>query len=218
MPASESAQKDFNVAFVFLTGPDLLPTERDLEAVEAVRAGFTDTFFALTRGRAIVDLDLQHVSSVTPGAEPDIALALEWLLAQQREDGRFEAHPLTAVRDTATALTSISTLGVRGLPVDDARNWLVSQSLSSVDYRSRTIAAGVALPAPSLETHRNPDGGYGLAPGYSSDPLDTALALGAMSESGGLRKRPGRARGCARLDASFPTGAGPRSRASPATS
>ena len=68
-----------------------------------------DTFFGLTRGRALVDLDLQTVAPVTPGALPDTSLALSWLLSQQQPDGRFEAHSLTALRDTSRAAMALET-------------------------------------------------------------------------------------------------------------
>ncbi len=121
-PNHDLSQKDFAVAFVFLTAESLLPTARDLEAVELIRSNFMDTFFRLTRGRALVDPDLQTVAPVTPGALPDTSLAISWLLGQQQPDGRFEAHPLTVLRDTSTAVVALSTLGIRGTPVDETED------------------------------------------------------------------------------------------------
>ena len=187
-PSHDLSQKDFAVAFVFLTAESLLPTARDLEAVELIRSNFMDTFFGLTRGRALVDPDLQTVAPVTPGALPDTSLAISWLLSQQQSDGRFEAHPLTALRDTSTAVVALSTLGIRGTPVDDARTWMSLQNPTSVDYLARALAAGAELPLERLASFRNsdgsnPDGGFGIAPGYRSDPLDTALALTAFLDT-----------------------------------
>ena len=182
-PNHDLSQKDFAVAFVFLTAESLLPTARDLEAVELIRSNFTDTFFGLTRGRALVDPDLQTVAPVTPGAIPDTSLAISWLLSQQQPDGRFEAHPLTALRDTSTAVVALATLGIRGTPVDDARTWMSLQNPTSVDYLARALAAGAALPLERLASFRNSDGGFGTAPGYRSDPLDTALALTAFLDT-----------------------------------
>ena len=182
-PSHDLSQKDFTVAFVFLTAESLLPTARDLEAVELIRSNFMDTFFGLTRGRALVDPDLQTVATVTPGALPDTALAISWLLSQQQPDGRFEAHPLTALRDTSSVVVALSTLGIRGTPVDDARTWMSLRNPTSVDYLARALAAGAALSFERLASFRNSDGGFGTAPGYRSDALDTALALTAFLET-----------------------------------
>jgi subtilase family serine protease len=184
MPSHESSQKDFNVAFVFLSGPNLIPTERDLEAVGQVRNGFVDTFFGLTRGRALVDPDLQHVPRVNLGQLPDIALATDWLLGQQKPDGRFEAHPESAVRDTATVATALSTLGRGGAALQDARAYLALATPNAVDGLSRSLQAGASISVSALEAHRNDDGGFGIVRGYKSDPLDTALALAALTAAG----------------------------------
>ena len=182
-PSHDLSQKDFAVAFVFLTAESLLPTARDLEAVELIRSNFMDTFFGLTRGRALVDPDLQTVAPVTPGALPDPSLAISWLLSQQQPDGRFEAHPLTALRDTSSVVVALATLGIRGTPVDDARTWMSLQNPTSVDYLARALAAGADLPLERLASFSNPDGGFGIFPGYRSDPLDTALALTALLDT-----------------------------------
>ena len=182
-PGHENSQKDFAVAFVFLTAESLLPTARDLEGVELVRSNFMDTFFGLTRGRALVDPDLLSVAPVTPGAMPNTSLATSWLVDQQLLDGRYESHPLTALRDTSSVAGALSILGVRGAPVDDARAWMSARNEASVDYLARAITGGAALPLERLASLRNPDGGFGIAPGYQSDPLDTALALTALADS-----------------------------------
>jgi len=183
-PGHRDSQKDFTVAFVFLTAPSLLPTESDLTAVERVRSNFMDAFFSLTRGRALADPDLQHVIAKAAGAEPDAFRALGWLLTQQQQGGRFEAHPTTGVRDTASAVMALTTMGVRGEPVDRARAFLALQNPASVDYFARALVAGASLDARRLSSLRNADGGYGAAPGYRSDPLDTSLALQALAAAG----------------------------------
>jgi subtilase family serine protease/flagellar hook assembly protein FlgD len=180
LPSHRGSQKDFTIAFVFLTAPDLVPTESDLGGVELVRSNFMDAFFSLSRGRALADPDLHHATTPTAGAEPDAFRALSFLLGRQQADGRFEAHPLTAVRDTASAVLALETMGVRGDSIDRARAYLSLQNSSSVDSFARALAAGAALDGSRLLALRNPDGGYGIGAGYRSDPLDTALVLQAL--------------------------------------
>ncbi|MGH9388653.1 MAG: hypothetical protein ACRD1Z_03495, partial [Vicinamibacteria bacterium] len=183
-PSQRESQKDFTVAFVFLTAPSLLPTEGDLVAVDRVRSNFMDAFFSQTRGRALADPDLQHVTTPAAGAEPDAFRALDWLLTRQEIDGRFESHPRTAVRDTAAAVVALATMGVRGEPVDRARAFLSLQNPPSADYLARALSAGAALDGNRLLSMKNADGGFGTAPGYRSDPLDTSLALQALAAAG----------------------------------
>ena len=183
VPSHDLSQKDFTVAFVFLTAESLLPTTRDLEAVELVRTSFMDSFFGLTRGRALVDPDLLTVVPVVPDQVPDTALALSWLIEQQLEDGRYESHPRTPLRDTAATVMALASLGIKGPAVDDARAWLSRQSPTSVDYLARALAAGGSFTHGDLVSLRNADGGFGIAPGYRSDALDTALALTALADS-----------------------------------
>ncbi len=67
--------------------------------------------------------------SVGPPTEPDIDGALRWLLDRQDpDDGHWEAHSLTALRDTSTAVGALRTLGIRGEVLEVALSWLSLQN------------------------------------------------------------------------------------------
>jgi subtilase family serine protease/flagellar hook assembly protein FlgD len=182
-PGASSSQKDFRLGFVLLTERDLVPSPLDLAAVDGIRQAFVTTFFSLTKGRGFADTDLSNVIPPAPTTTPDTTLAVDWLLSRQREDGRFEDHPRTSLRDTTVAIETLDLLGLGGEPLPRARSWLSARTLATVDDLSRAVAAGSPNGARALQTRQNADGGFGIASGYRSDPLDTALALLALTRS-----------------------------------
>ena len=188
LPDSQSSPKAFRLGFVFLTAPGTEPSAEDLEAVERVRRGFAAHFFALTRGVAIADTALV-AETVTSSAAPDLAKALSWLAGQQGIDGHWEDGAGTAVRDTSAALQAMEQAGGQDVSVLRGRTWVQSANASNVDFESRRAVAAVSPTMASatrtgmitsLLRSQNADGGFGLGPGYESDPMDTALALRAL--------------------------------------
>ena len=180
-PDVAQAPKNFNLAFVFLTQEDIIPSAEDLAQVEAIRSAFVTTFFSLTLGRGYVDTDLLNVTPPEPSITPDTLLALDWLLGEQETDGRWEDHPLTDIRDTSVVLRALDLLGVRGEESAAGLGWLTGRQPITVDFLSRTILAGVAHDPVLLLSQQNLDGGWGIANAYRSEPLDTALALLALT-------------------------------------
>ncbi len=193
-PSLASSQKDFRLAFLFLSEKDLVPSPSDLASVEAVRQAFVTTFFSLTRGRGFVDTDLLNGIPPLPSTAPNTSLALDWLLGAQKVDGRFEDHPGTSERDTTAALETLDLLGVAEEPLTKAFAWLSARSPASVDSLARAIAAGSLDDDAPLRAAQNADGGFGIGPGYRSDPLDSALALRALNRRGGFDAERARAR------------------------
>ena len=181
MPGVVQAPKNFNLAFVFLTQKDIIPSAEDFAQVEAIRSAFVTTFFSLTLGRGYVDTDLLNGTPPEPSTTPDTLLALDWLLGEQQPDGRWEDHPLTGIRDTSVVLRALELLGVRGEGPAAGLGWLTGRQPITVDFLSRTILAGVAHDPVLLLSQQNPDGGWGIANAYRSEPLDTALALLALT-------------------------------------
>jgi Mg-chelatase subunit ChlD len=123
-------------------------------------------------------------------AAPDLAGAVQrgaaWLGGAQRSDGSWGAMPRLATRDTAATVIALRDAGGLGPAVDAGAAWLVSAPGADTDSLARRLEA--LAPAPELAARillrQNADGGWGLAPGYASDPLDTALALGALAGAG----------------------------------
>ncbi len=184
LPDAVSSRKNFNLAFVFLTQENVIPSTDDLIAVERVRSSFIARFFSLTAGRAYVDTDLLTVNAPEPTVTPDTTLALEWLLGQQEDDGRWEDHPLTSFRETSVVVSALEVLGVQGQERAAGHDWMSLQIPASVDYLSRAVETGLSFPIDLFTPLQNEDGGFGVAGGYRSDPLDTALALSAMTKLG----------------------------------
>jgi subtilase family serine protease len=184
VPSHQSSPKQFRMGFVFLTGPGVEPSDEDLQDLENVRAAFGGHFFGLTRGVAIADTSLADEPPPAPGSTPDLTRALTWLLAQQSIDGRWEDTPATAIRDTAAAIDALGRVGGQDVPRSRGQAWLLGLSPApNLDFRARRLGAIATTQPPPFATllrDQNPDGGFGVASGYESDPWDTALVLRAL--------------------------------------
>ncbi len=185
--------KAFRLGFVFLTRPGTEPDPEDLAAVEAVRQFFAAHFFALTRGVAVADTTLAETPAGAPAPAPDLDRALAWLLAAQSPDGRWEDTAPTALRDSAAVLEALAHAGVTSATQQRGLLWLTGSQPRTLDFAARRAAllgrTGVSAPDRAalirdLLAAQDQDGGFGFAPGYASDALDTALALRALSALG----------------------------------
>ncbi|HEX9187648.1 MAG TPA: CARDB domain-containing protein, partial [Vicinamibacteria bacterium] len=192
-PDHAHSQKEFRLGFVFLTRPGTEPSLDDLEAVERVRRAFGAHFFALTNGAGWADTSLGTPARGTPAPAPDLARALAWLAARQGLDGSWEDSPQTRVRDTASAVAAL--LRARtGLPAAQRGTaWLSVARPESLDFQARAVLAVDASRLAPVEraarlsgilAAQNPDGGFGAGRDFSSDPLDTALAMRALRSLG----------------------------------
>ena len=130
---------------------------------------------------------------IAPGST--IAKGIAWLEANQSTSGAWSGP--TALRDTATAAQALGAAGGRGRGLWPALAWLANRPARDNVERARVlgvvgrplvtdklIAALKATqnPVDTTKTRPNaPEGGWGVATGYSSDILSTALALRALS-------------------------------------
>ena len=130
---------------------------------------------------------------IAPGST--IAKGIAWLEANQGSSGAWGAP--AALRDTATAAQALGAAGGRSRGLWPALAWLANRPARDNVERARVlgvvgrplvtdklIAALKAAqnPVDTTKTRPNaPEGGWGVAAGYSSDILSTALALRALS-------------------------------------
>jgi subtilase family serine protease/flagellar hook assembly protein FlgD len=198
-PGADTAQKQFRLGFVLLTRPGTVATDEDVQAVNAVRQAFETRLAALTGGRAlahafleplhstqVADPSLPATGDAHPGATADVNAALTWLQGKQEAQGTWQDNPLTRLRDTVVVASALSNVGAnQEARVDRAMSWLSSQQVTNTDYVARRIrslaAKATEMDWARLAAMQNTDGGWGVAPGYQSSPIDTALAVIAVS-------------------------------------
>jgi subtilase family serine protease/Tol biopolymer transport system component/fibronectin type 3 domain-containing protein len=192
-PDQLRSPKVFRVGFVLLTQRGTEPAAQDLDDLETLRRAFAGHFFALTRGLALAEASLVESPTLPGPPSPDLEKALAWLVAQQEIDGRWQDSSATAVRDTAAVLEALLRAGQSGIPFGNGLLWTKGAGVANFDFLARrAFALGLGNPTPqdraaligALVSGQNGDGGFGPAPGYQSDPLDTALALRALSALG----------------------------------
>src|SRR6185436_6334532 len=150
-----------------------------IAALERVRASLITRFAILTGGRGAIEIYPEAPGGNGPDSPPPIdggpprsgpaviADALAWLRAQQQTDKSWLDRGGTQLRDTAVVASTLAQLDTTfaGLTVAPLGG-------DAVAVRSRLLAL------------QNPDGGWGFAAGYRSDPLDTALAVVALAPGG----------------------------------
>ena len=59
-------------------------------------------------------------------ALPDLDRALSWLLGQQTPDGSWQDSSATTIRDTATVLDALASIGRTGAPYQQGVAWLAA--------------------------------------------------------------------------------------------
>ncbi len=188
LPAPATAQGSFRAAFLIAAAPGQDPTPEQLDFVDAVRREWANRFFFMTRGRAVMETELlEHVPTAV-ASDPSIQLGIDYLLTRQQQDGGWADDPGTQVRDTQAALEALSQLCQRpdvSPALARAAGYLQGVLPLDTDTSARRALALSAAGA-SLEggpgalvsiADANSDGGWGLAPGYGSTVIDTALAV-----------------------------------------
>ncbi|MFZ2452060.1 MAG: carboxypeptidase regulatory-like domain-containing protein [Methylovulum miyakonense] len=118
--------------------------------------------------------------------------ALSWLNGQLQTDGGY-ARPddiATPVQATAETLRTQQALSATNGSLASSLAFLdTAAGQPATEYLSRTLIAHSEAGTPaasvlaSLEANQNPDGGFGGAPGQTSDALDTAFALEALAKT-----------------------------------
>ncbi len=197
LPAAKDAQKEFRLGFALLSRPGVEATDAQIAAVNNIRRAIATRMGILTGGRALVHSYLEpKVDGDEPGTPPpgdirqgpaDLAQGLGWLRARQADAGSWSDHDFTTARDTSVVFDTLRELDGAGFTGrQKALGWFATQQASNTDYLARqlrSLSGAGAQPqdqALRLLALQNSDGGWGVAPRYQSNPLDTALALHAL--------------------------------------
>lgn len=194
MPTAENAQRDFTAALVLLKRPgESVPPERLVE-LERLRIRAEQQFIAATDGRATlriftrtqgagVRLPTILQGSGAAGVPPGAAAAVGWLESRQESDGHWEDRPATAMRDTVAVVGALAELdpGYPGLA--RARAWIAANAAGNIDQQSwKLLGTGAMDDVGALELAQNDDGGFAIAPGWSSSAYDTAMVGAALAD------------------------------------
>jgi len=200
IPASSEAQKTFKTAFIFITAPGTF-TGDELYGIEGIRNGWVSRFSILTDGKAIVSVDsapAENVASnpgtVTPAVTPrtlppNIEDGVNWLMTSQKSDGSWMDMSLTSERDTAQSVLVLKNFSNALQNYSTGIQWLSAAESGNLDYLSRKIETlansgqDVTSLVNELVSRQNADGGWGSDKAYLSNPLDTSLALKALSKA-----------------------------------
>ena len=204
VPSAQESQKEYRAAFILVTRPGEPVTDAQIQGLNRVRRELSTRFSALTGGRGLLDVEPQAVpgrpgepgtfpgggTPREPGTPASIAEGLAWLRGEQKEDGHWEDTPATALRDTALAVLTLTALDPQWNPdrKDDAIAWLRGQAAANTDFVARLAtvlskASSGSTARASLLALQNADGGWGVGAGYGSDPVDTALAVLALTST-----------------------------------
>ena len=122
---------------------------------------------------------------------PQMQTGLNWLRMQVKADGSFAGD--SASLGLSFQIQSEAALALRlqgGTLPDGLRTILQPLSADPLEPLARKaivqndLSIDVSSAQQRIASKQNPDGGWGEDSGYSSNPLDTALALQALSSSG----------------------------------
>ncbi len=200
VPAAAQAQHSFKAAFIFVVRPGDTVTPDQLAGIDRVRREAMTHFAVLTGGRGTLDITDAALAASPPGSPTPVSGgplrttpasipdALAWLRSQQTSAGFWQDTPATRPRDSAVVLPTLVSFdpafsaGARQLAI----GWLSAQTAANADELARLATT---LGSPTLRTalaaQQNADGGWGLGPGYASEPVDTALAALALAGAAG---------------------------------
>ncbi|MBE0599473.1 MAG: hypothetical protein IH614_19715 [Desulfuromonadales bacterium] len=198
VPTAAEAPKNFRTAFIYLARPGTVDLQQ-VRGLEALRGEWSKRFSILTNGLALLevrsDLPLNPggptnpgVTEPTPGGGPALlASGVDWLIARQQLDGRWEDRPETPLRDTAAALQALRNFTAADPARQAGRVWLAAAPAASTDFLARQLGALATLGEASaaLLSRQNADGGWGSDLFYLSNPADTGLVLAALVAAGG---------------------------------
>jgi Carboxypeptidase regulatory-like domain/Prenyltransferase and squalene oxidase repeat len=195
-PASQS-QKKFNMAVIFITTPGTF-TGDETNALENLLRGVATRYSILTDAAALLSATPAPIDEVavnpwlfpeqgskrTAAANVDEGAA--WLVAAQKDDGSWGIDLRLTERETSEAVTVLKNFATGTPAAARGLQWLTANGNGNTDYLAARIAAlADAGQNPStliaeLLARQNADGGWGSDRNYSSNPVDTALALKAL--------------------------------------
>ena len=115
---------------------------------------------------------------------------LKWLNAQILADGKLSSESQSIATPLQARAEVAQTLQLLGSAPASLLSSIATESDTSTEYLARKIIALAAAKndtsvlVAQLTSRINPDGGFGGAPGYTSNVLDTSLALVALKQAG----------------------------------
>ncbi len=219
VPAADASPHEFRAGFIVLTAPGEQATPDQLAAVDAVRRSAANAFFFLTRGRGVLETDLVDAPPGVVAENPSVALALQYLMAQQRADGSWADSVATADRETGAALEALVLFGadaqardavdrgvayLEGPAAPDGTDAVARRLLALAATHRSTAALASMLESGADPVGRNEDSGFGYTSGYLE-----RHRLGACRQCSG---RGGHEPRHDRLDADLPACAPERGR------
>lgn len=199
IPSAADSQKSYKFATILLVRPGTF-NEDELYRVRTVIDNWVMWFSALTDGRAKVVPDASPIEVIpgNPGVTPlpyvprdlpaELTDAVNWLIANQQENGSWMDSSFTLHRDTIHAVSALGHFPEGSQSVNKGLVWLNNEQQFNTDALAGKIALLAAngqntdTPKNNLLANQNPDGGWGLNRNYISNPLDTSFALAALSE------------------------------------
>ncbi|MRR18373.1 MAG: hypothetical protein EG826_18175, partial [Deltaproteobacteria bacterium] len=201
IPAFIDSQKTFRIAFILVTRPGTF-SGNELTGIEVMRQEWLKRYSILTDGLGLIDVDLKPKEDIPAGGgypdpvviprplPPNIEDGVQWLMANQKAEGSWMDLSRTTARDTAEALHALKNFPAAEQNYAAGIQWLADNDLVLTDYLARKInvlkASGwdVGTLLADLIARQNTDGGWGSNKTYMSNPVDTSLALKALSASG----------------------------------
>jgi hypothetical protein len=147
----------------------------------------------MKRFGVLVAWALCEVSSVTAQASnlaPLQQQGVAWLASLVQGDGSLANENASIATQLQARQESALTLHVLTTTPGALATKISGDTETNTEYTARRVLAAAATAQPasaditSLLSGQNSDGGWGLAPGYQSDALDTAIALQALGTAG----------------------------------
>jgi subtilase family serine protease/flagellar hook assembly protein FlgD/squalene cyclase len=198
VPGAADAQKEFRIGFILLKGATQQIPNHYYVALDNIRQAYSQRFAIATGGRALVQVYPQAVYANRSGAPTEISggevrpgLSIEdgltWLREQQYADGYWEDKGSTRIRDTTYSLLTLLRFDANFANSVTAIEWINAQLATNTDFLARQVALfgnnPIQATLDQLLALQNSGGGWGLAQGYDSDALDTALAILALRKA-----------------------------------
>lgn len=201
IPSYADSRKTFRMAFIHAVTPGTWSEDdardRDvLASISRLRTEWEQRFSILTDGAGMMHTTLLPPKDgdtnpdipdpeTIPATKPNVNSGIAWLISRQHDDGCWYDSSGTALRDTAVTTGALGLFPAGTTNAARGREWLVSMMPDNSDFLSRAIFAGVETKLAEIAALQNADGGWGSAAGFRSNPIDTALALQALTDSSG---------------------------------
>lgn len=202
VPAAADSRKEFRMAFIYAVTPGSWraddPRDRgDLAAINRLQAEWAKRFSILTGSLAMMRTSLAVTAAAeanpdtaapetVPAAAPSVDAGIAWLISRQHADGFWRDLGGTEPRDTAAAVAALKLFPSGMDSAARGEDWLKAVIPANCDFLARKLLGIDAADPAEMAAMQNADGGWGSAPGFRSNPVDTALALQAQTVRGNV--------------------------------